>query len=79
MINHCDLQHFKVFIPCAGDPALFAEWCTELAGMANRIKDMRRALVQALKQAGVPGDWSFIERQIGMFSYTNLTKSQVND
>mmetsp|Transcript_13911 Transcript_13911/g.37616 ORF Transcript_13911/g.37616 Transcript_13911/m.37616 type:complete len:441 (+) Transcript_13911:78-1400(+) len=59
-----------------GDPVLFREWCDELAGMANRIKAMRSSLTQALRRAGVPGDWSFIEKQIGMFTYTGLTRPQ---
>ncbi len=33
-----------------GDPALFAEWRRELAGMADRIKDMRKGLHSALNQ-----------------------------
>lgn len=57
-------------------PALSAEWQSELAGMAGRIKDMRSALVAALRDAGAPGDWSHITSQIGMFSFTGLTREQ---
>lgn len=38
--------------------------------MADRIKAMRRALYDELQRRGVPGDWSFVLQQIGMFSYT---------
>jgi aspartate aminotransferase, cytoplasmic len=34
-------------------------------------------LFGALKVRGVPGDWQHIVKQIGMFSYTGLTKPQV--
>jgi aspartate/tyrosine/aromatic aminotransferase len=59
------------------DPALRKQWEGEVATMRNRINDMRKALVAALKKQGVPGDYSFIERQRGMFSFSGLTKEQV--
>jgi aspartate/tyrosine/aromatic aminotransferase len=59
------------------DAALRKQWEGELAAMRNRINGMRKALVAALKQQGVPGDYSFIERQRGMFSFSGLTKEQV--
>lgn len=34
-------------------------------------------LFACLKNAGVPGDWQHILNQIGMFSYTGLSKPQV--
>ncbi|MEW5298091.1 MAG: hypothetical protein WDW38_011582 [Sanguina aurantia] len=60
-----------------GDKALFEEWKVELKGMADRITAMRKALTAALSAQKVPGDWSFITSQIGMFSYLGLTKKQV--
>jgi aspartate/tyrosine/aromatic aminotransferase len=60
------------------DPKLFAEWEAELKGMANRIKDMRTALLSELKKLKTPGDWSHIVTQIGMFSYTGLSPKQVD-
>lgn len=58
------------------DEALFAEWTDNLKTMANRIRSMREALYEALKAQNVPGDWSHIIKQIGMFSYTGLTEQQ---
>jgi len=58
-------------------PALRAQWEQELAGMRNRIKSMRGALVEQLKAAGVKRDMSFITTQRGMFSYSGLTKPQM--
>ena len=58
-------------------PALRAQWESELAGMRNRIKAMRGALVERLKAAGVTRDVSFITTQRGMFSYSGLTKAQM--
>ena len=45
--------------------------------MRDRIKAMRRALVDGLAAAGVEQDMEFIARQVGMFSYSGLTKEQM--
>ena len=45
--------------------------------MRNRIKAMRVALVERLKAAGVQQDVSFITTQRGMFSYSGLSKPQM--
>jgi aromatic-amino-acid transaminase len=58
-------------------PALRQQWEDELAGMRNRIKAMRTALVEKLKAAGVKQDLSFITTQRGMFSYSGLSKPQM--
>lgn len=52
-------------------------WETELAEMRVRIKAMRQKLVDGLKAAGVERDMGFITQQIGMFSYSGLTKDQM--
>jgi aromatic-amino-acid transaminase len=59
------------------DPASRALWEKELAEMRVRIKAMRQKLVDGLKAAGVARDMSFIVQQIGMFSYSGLTKDQM--
>jgi aromatic-amino-acid transaminase len=58
-------------------PALRALWEEELAEMRVRIKAMRTGLVEGLKAAGVKQDMSFITQQIGMFSYSGLSKDQM--
>ncbi len=58
-------------------PTLRAMWEEELAGMRDRIKAMRHALVAQLQAAGVTGDLSYITRQMGMFSYSGLAKEQM--
>jgi len=59
------------------DPELRVEWEQELAAMRERIKQMRSLLVTTLKEKGVDRDFSFIERQNGMFSFSGLSKEQV--
>jgi aromatic-amino-acid transaminase len=58
-------------------PELRQMWETELAGMRSRIRQMRTALVERLKAAGVSRDFSFIAQQKGMFSYSGLSKDQM--
>ena len=60
-----------------GTPELRAQWEQELGEMRDRIKIMRQTLVDGLKAAGVQADMSFITKQIGMFSYSGLTKDQM--
>ena len=60
-----------------GNPELRAIWERELGEMRVRIKAMRQKMVDGLKAAGVKQDMSFITRQIGMFSYSGLTKDQM--
>lgn len=58
-------------------PELRQLWEQELGGMRERIKAMRKALAEGI-QKRVPGaDYSFILKQRGLFSYTGLTKDQV--
>jgi aromatic-amino-acid transaminase len=58
-------------------PELKALWDKELGQMRDRIKAMRRALVDQV-QARVPGfDFSFCLRQRGLFSYSGLSKEAV--
>ena len=59
------------------DADLRAQWVDELGEMRDRIKAMRGALVEGLKAAGVEGDYSYITDQVGMFSFSGLTKDQM--
>ncbi|HEY8905886.1 MAG TPA: amino acid aminotransferase [Rhodoferax sp.] len=59
------------------NPELRTLWEGELGEMRVRIKAMRQKLVDGLKAAGVTQDMSFITRQIGMFSYSGLSKDQM--
>ena len=58
-------------------PKLRQMWEDELAQMRDRIKSMRQGLKEKLATAGVSQDFSFIEAQRGMFSYSGLTSDQV--
>lgn len=59
------------------NPELRQQWEDELAGMRDRIRAMRNSLVTKLADRKIAQDFSFINHQRGMFSYTGLTTAQV--
>lgn len=58
-------------------PELRALWERELGQMRERIRDMRRQLVEKLRVRAPRADFAFVMRQRGMFSYSGLSKGQV--
>lgn len=60
-----------------GSQELTAQWHQELAEMRNRINGLRSDLVNALHARGVAQDFSFIERQHGMFSFLGINGEQI--
>jgi aromatic-amino-acid transaminase len=58
-------------------PALRAMWEEELAGMRERIRATRHALVAKLRAAGVASELDYVIRQKGMFSYSGLSVTQM--
>ncbi|MBT0730660.1 amino acid aminotransferase [Rosenbergiella nectarea] len=59
------------------DDSLRAIWEQELLEVRQRIQRMRQLFVQTLQEKGATQDFSFINKQNGMFSYSGLTKEQV--
>jgi aromatic-amino-acid transaminase len=58
-------------------PELRQMWEEELAGMRVRIREMRAAFVSKLKVLAPAHNFDFVLQQRGMFSYSGLTKAQV--
>jgi aromatic-amino-acid transaminase len=56
---------------------LKAVWEQELGEMRERIHAMRAGMVEKLAAAGAP-QYTFIQEQAGMFSYSGLSKAQVD-
>ena len=68
----------KVVAAVLDSPELRTLWEQELGTMRERIRAMRSQLVTALKSK-VPGaDYDYVLHQRGMFSYSGLTKAQVD-
>ena len=59
------------------DAGLRQRWEAEVAQMRERIHAMRTLFVTTLREKGVTRDFSFIERQNGMFSFSGLNPDQV--
>jgi len=58
-------------------PARFEQWKGCLSIMTERLKLMRTQLQAKLEELETPGRWNHLTVQQGMFSYTGLTKNQV--
>ena len=58
-------------------PDLRALWEQELGQMRERIKTMRRQLVEKIRAIRADFDFSFVVEQRGMFSYSGLNREQV--
>jgi len=58
-------------------PELRALWEQELGAMRDRIKTMRRMLVDKIREQRADFDFSFVVKQRGMFSYSGLNQEQV--
>ncbi|MES2932529.1 MAG: amino acid aminotransferase [Pseudomonadota bacterium] len=67
----------QVVATALATPELRQLWEEELAGMRVRIREMRQLLVQKLTEKAPAHDFEFINKQCGMFSYSGLTKVQV--
>ena len=59
------------------DPQLRSLWDREVGAMRERIKAMRKQLVEKIHSRAPGADFSFVLAQRGMFSYSGLTKEQV--
>jgi len=59
------------------NPELQADWDAELKEVRDRINSLRSLLVSSLRAAGLEQDFSFIEREKGMFSFLGVNKAQI--
>lgn len=59
------------------DPVLKQQWYGELSEVRQRINALRTQLASALQARQVAEDFSFIEREKGMFSFLGLSVAQV--
>ena len=57
---------------------LKAQWIQELTAMRERINGLRKTPSEKIAASRIQRDYSFIERQSGMFSFMGLTVEQVN-
>jgi aspartate aminotransferase len=60
-----------------GSTELTQEWHDELDEMRNRINGLRTLIKESLAAQGVAQDFSFIDKQNGMFSFLGINKEQI--
>ncbi|CAO2816898.1 unnamed protein product [Amaranthus hypochondriacus] len=77
MYSNPPIHGARIVAHVVGNPEFFGEWKDEMEMMAGRIKSVRQKLYDNLISKEKSGkDWSFILKQIGMFSFTGLNKAQ---
>jgi len=59
------------------DDELTELWQNEVTGMRDRINGLRKILSEKINAAGIEKDFSFLQRQSGMFSFLGLSVDQV--
>ena len=67
----------RIVAQVLGTPALREVWEMELGGMRERIRSMRESLVAKLRERLPRANFNHVLEQRGMFSYSGLTKPQV--
>jgi len=60
-----------------GSTELTQMWHDELDEMRNRINGLRTLIKESLAVKGIEQDFSFIDRQNGMFSFLGINKEQI--
>ncbi len=68
----------RIVTTVLGDDRLRGVWLEELSGMRERVRSIRAAFAEGLRQRGVERDFSFIQAQRGMFSFSGLNDAQVD-
>jgi aromatic-amino-acid transaminase len=66
----------RIVAAVLASPELRALWVKEVLGMRDRVRLMRKELVERLKKR-IPEDFGFILQQRGIFSYSGLSREQM--
>jgi len=77
MYSNPPVHGARIVATVMNDPVLFERWNEEMREMAGRITTVRGMLYDELVSRNPDKDWSFVTRQIGMFSFTGLSEAQV--
>jgi len=79
MYSNPPVHGARIVSEVVGDEEMFNEWKAEMEMMSGRIKTVRGKLHGYLTEKMPEKDWSFVTRQIGMFSFTGLSPAQVEN
>ncbi|PKK51913.1 hypothetical protein CI102_4511, partial [Trichoderma harzianum] len=78
-ITTCPINGSKIVAKVLGNKDLKAQWQLDLLQMSDRMRRMRRRLVDEFRKCQTPGQWDYIltDVNIGMFSMTSLQPDQI--
>lgn len=62
----------KIVEVALGDEKIKAVWAEDVKGIATELRRRRQVLRNELELVGTPGQWDFLTRQVGMFSWVVL-------
>ena len=79
MYSNPPVHGARIVAEVVNNPATFKAWNEEMGMMSGRITGVRKQLFADLTELMPEKDWSFVTRQIGMFSFTGLSKEQVEN
>jgi len=77
MYSNPPLQGARIVSTVLQSPELTKEWLEELKDMRTRVQDMRETLVANLMVGAKHHDFTFLNRQKGLFSFCGLSHEQV--
>ncbi|CAK9294963.1 unnamed protein product [Gordionus sp. m RMFG-2023] len=79
MYSNPPIHGARIVEQILSNPDLYSHWLVEVKGMAQRIINMRKTLVDNLSKHSGERDWSHIQKQIGMFCFSGLTPEEVEN
>lgn len=56
----------RIVAKILGNGELTAQWLADLAHMSERMRSMRKKLVEGLQKRGTPGSWEHILTDVGL-------------
>ncbi|XP_059477681.1 aspartate aminotransferase, mitochondrial [Neocloeon triangulifer] len=77
MYSNPPIHGARIVTEILGDANLKSIWLNDVKGMAERIISMRTKLRDNLAKEGSSRNWQHITEQIGMFCFTGMNPSQV--
>jgi len=77
LYSTCPLYGARIVATIMNTPHLKAQWLEDCKAMADRLNSVRVKLHAALLERGVPGSWSHVIIQRGMFSFTGISAEVV--
>lgn len=75
--SSCPIDGAEIVAAVLGNQEYRARWELELGSMRDRIKNMRALLLAALGRLGLGEEFKMLTRQNGLFSFTGLSKAEV--